>query len=158
MPGSVSTPKCPIFLRRYTARLQAQPLWAPSNRLWSRFFLGSLPITVVPDFTCWTLMIPTLWCWGRSVSSEIDIDGHDPAAFTGDDKEFLEEVAQIVGTYIEGHDKTSTSWPSRNQTKPTRLSMAQTIRGLPSVHGEADSYISGRRPSSHHECSVASLG
>jgi L-methionine (R)-S-oxide reductase len=43
------------------------------------------------------------------VIGEIDIDSHDPAAFTADDKALLEEVAQIVGTYIEAHDKTSTS-------------------------------------------------
>ena len=38
------------------------------------------------------------------VVGEIDIDSHDPAAFTEDDKSLLEEVAQIVGTYIEEHD------------------------------------------------------
>jgi GAF domain-containing protein len=43
------------------------------------------------------------------VIGEIDIDSRDPAAFTADDKALLEEVAQIVGTYIEAHDKTSTS-------------------------------------------------
>jgi L-methionine (R)-S-oxide reductase len=43
------------------------------------------------------------------VVGEIDIDSHDPAAFTGDDKALLEEVAQILGTYIEEHDDTSKS-------------------------------------------------
>jgi L-methionine (R)-S-oxide reductase len=43
------------------------------------------------------------------VIGEIDIDSHDPAAFTANDKALLEEVAEIVGTYIERHDKTSTS-------------------------------------------------
>lgn len=37
------------------------------------------------------------------VIGEIDIDSHDPAAFTDVDRIFLEEVAQIVGNYIEGH-------------------------------------------------------
>ena len=44
-----------------------------------------------------------------NVIGEIDIDSHDPAAFTQDDKNLLEEVAQIVGTYIEGHDKPLTT-------------------------------------------------
>jgi L-methionine (R)-S-oxide reductase len=37
------------------------------------------------------------------VIGEIDIDSHDPAAFTGDDRLFLEDAARIVGTYIEEH-------------------------------------------------------
>jgi L-methionine (R)-S-oxide reductase len=37
------------------------------------------------------------------VIGEIDIDSHDPAAFTDADRLFLEETAQIVGTYIEAH-------------------------------------------------------
>jgi len=37
------------------------------------------------------------------VIGEIDIDSHDPAAFTEDDRQFLEEAARIVGTYIEKH-------------------------------------------------------
>jgi L-methionine (R)-S-oxide reductase len=37
---------------------------------------------------------------GRVVG-EIDIDSHNPAAFTEADRIFLEEVAGIVGTYIE---------------------------------------------------------
>jgi L-methionine (R)-S-oxide reductase len=37
------------------------------------------------------------------VIGEIDIDSHDPAAFTEDDRQFLEEAARIVGTYIEEH-------------------------------------------------------
>jgi L-methionine (R)-S-oxide reductase len=49
-----------------------------------------------------------------NVIGEIDIDSHNPAAFTQDDKTLLEEIAQIVGTYIEGHDKlvTTKSSPS----------------------------------------------
>ena len=43
------------------------------------------------------------------VIGEIDIDSHDPAAFTGDDRLFLEEAARIVGKYIEEHsDETAT--------------------------------------------------
>ncbi len=38
------------------------------------------------------------------VIGEIDIDSHDPAAFTQDDKTLLEEVAQIVGRYAEEHN------------------------------------------------------
>ena len=37
------------------------------------------------------------------VVGEIDIDSHDPAAFTDEDRIFLEEAARIVGAYIEGH-------------------------------------------------------
>jgi L-methionine (R)-S-oxide reductase len=37
------------------------------------------------------------------VIGEIDIDSHDPAAFTEDDRLFLEETARIVGAYIEEH-------------------------------------------------------
>jgi GAF domain-containing protein len=36
-----------------------------------------------------------------SVVGEIDIDSHNPAAFTDADRIFLEEVAGIVGAYIE---------------------------------------------------------
>ena len=35
------------------------------------------------------------------VIGEIDIDSHAPAAFTEDDRLFLEEATRIVGTYIE---------------------------------------------------------
>jgi GAF domain-containing protein len=35
------------------------------------------------------------------VAGEIDIDSHDPAAFTGADRVFLEEAARIVGSFIE---------------------------------------------------------
>jgi L-methionine (R)-S-oxide reductase len=38
-----------------------------------------------------------------SVVGEIDIDSHDPAAFTDADRTFLEEAARIVGKYIEQH-------------------------------------------------------
>jgi L-methionine (R)-S-oxide reductase len=37
------------------------------------------------------------------VIGEIDIDSHDPAAFTDEDRVFLEETARIVGRYIEQH-------------------------------------------------------
>jgi L-methionine (R)-S-oxide reductase len=43
----------------------------------------------------------------ESVVGEIDIDSHTAAAFTDDDRAFLEEVARIVGAYI-----------SRSQTTP----------------------------------------
>jgi L-methionine (R)-S-oxide reductase len=38
------------------------------------------------------------------VIGEIDIDSHNPAAFTEEDKSFLEKIAQIIGTYVEEHD------------------------------------------------------
>jgi GAF domain-containing protein len=41
------------------------------------------------------------------VIGEIDIDSHNPAAFTGQDKNLLEEVAQIIGKYVEEHDAPS---------------------------------------------------
>jgi L-methionine (R)-S-oxide reductase len=39
------------------------------------------------------------------VVGEIDIDSHNPAAFKDTDRVFLEEVAGIVGMYIERHPK-----------------------------------------------------
>ncbi len=36
-----------------------------------------------------------------AVVGEIDIDSHDLAAFSGKDREFLEECAAIVGSFIE---------------------------------------------------------
>jgi GAF domain-containing protein len=36
-----------------------------------------------------------------TVVGEIDIDSHDPAAFTEADRSFLEEAARILGKYIE---------------------------------------------------------
>ena len=38
-----------------------------------------------------------------SVVGEIDIDSHAPAAFNDLDRTFLEEVARIVGRFIEDH-------------------------------------------------------
>ncbi len=35
------------------------------------------------------------------VAGEIDIDSHDPAAFRDSDRIFLEEIARIVGAYME---------------------------------------------------------
>ena len=40
---------------------------------------------------------------GGRVVGEIDIDSHAPAAFTDDDRVFLEEVAKVVGKFIEEH-------------------------------------------------------
>jgi L-methionine (R)-S-oxide reductase len=39
----------------------------------------------------------------QSIAGEIDIDSHNLAAFTEVDRAFLEEVAGIVGGYIEAH-------------------------------------------------------
>lgn len=41
------------------------------------------------------------------VIGEIDIDSHDPAAFTNADRIFLEEAARIVGTYVESQKDSS---------------------------------------------------
>ncbi|MGD0892489.1 MAG: GAF domain-containing protein [Terracidiphilus sp.] len=45
------------------------------------------------------IVVP-IYAHGRVVG-EIDIDSHDPAAFTQEDRAFLEETALIVGSYIE---------------------------------------------------------
>jgi len=45
------------------------------------------------------IVVP-IYAFGRVVG-EIDIDSHQPAAFIDEDKTFLEEIARIVGAYIE---------------------------------------------------------
>jgi L-methionine (R)-S-oxide reductase len=50
------------------------------------------------------IVVP-IYASGRIIG-EIDIDSHDPAAFTGDDRDLLEEVARIVGNFIENHSET----------------------------------------------------
>jgi L-methionine (R)-S-oxide reductase len=47
------------------------------------------------------IVVP-IYAHGKVVG-EIDIDSHDPAAFTEADRIFLEEAARIVGSYIEQH-------------------------------------------------------
>ncbi|HTB16210.1 MAG TPA: GAF domain-containing protein [Bryobacteraceae bacterium] len=47
------------------------------------------------------IVVP-VYASGRVVG-EIDIDSHNPAAFGDADRVFLEEVARIVGGYIERH-------------------------------------------------------
>lgn len=47
------------------------------------------------------IVVP-IYAQGKVVG-EIDIDSHDPAAFRAADKLFLEEVAKVVGNYIEKH-------------------------------------------------------
>lgn len=42
-----------------------------------------------------------------AVAGEIDIDSHDPAAFNADDRAMLEEVARIMGRYMEQHPAAS---------------------------------------------------
>ncbi len=51
------------------------------------------------------------------VIGEIDIDSHDPAAFTEDDRSLLEEVTQIVGMYVEEHGTPPAllTWLNSNQ-------------------------------------------
>ncbi len=48
------------------------------------------------------IVVP-IYAHGRVVG-EIDIDSHDPAAFTDQDRQLLEEVAGIVGKYAEEHN------------------------------------------------------
>ena len=48
------------------------------------------------------IVVP-IYAHGKIIG-EIDIDSHDPAAFTGQDKSLLEEVARIMGMYVEEHD------------------------------------------------------
>jgi len=38
-----------------------------------------------------------------AVIGEIDIDSHNPAAFTQQDRDLLEEIAEIIGGYLEKH-------------------------------------------------------
>ncbi|WP_263358332.1 GAF domain-containing protein [Acidicapsa ligni] len=47
------------------------------------------------------IVVP-IYVHGR-ILGEIDIDSHDAAAFTSADRDFLEEAARIIGTYIEKH-------------------------------------------------------
>jgi GAF domain-containing protein len=52
------------------------------------------------------------------IIGEIDIDSHDHAAFHEDDRVFLEEVARIVGSYIEKHPIDSATPQSEAALKP----------------------------------------
>jgi L-methionine (R)-S-oxide reductase len=52
------------------------------------------------------------------VIGEIDIDSHDPAAFKSEDRVFLEEVASIVGRYIEERAAGSTAPQSSRAPRP----------------------------------------
>jgi L-methionine (R)-S-oxide reductase len=54
---------------------------------------------------------------GRVVG-EIDIDSHDRAAFKDEDRVFLDEVAGIVGRYIEQHPAESLAPQSSPALKP----------------------------------------
>jgi GAF domain-containing protein len=47
------------------------------------------------------IVVP-IYAHGKVVG-EIDIDSHDPAAFKQEDRDFLEEAARIVGSYMEAH-------------------------------------------------------
>jgi L-methionine (R)-S-oxide reductase len=47
------------------------------------------------------IVVP-IYAHGKIIG-EIDIDSHNPAAFTEEDRVFLEETASIVGEYIEQH-------------------------------------------------------
>jgi GAF domain-containing protein len=50
----------------------------------------------------WRNIVVPIYLRG-SIIGEIDIDSHDPAAFTDADRTFLEEAARIVSSYIEQH-------------------------------------------------------
>jgi L-methionine (R)-S-oxide reductase len=47
------------------------------------------------------IVVP-IYAHGKIIG-ELDIDSHNPAAFTEEDRVFLEETASIVGKYIEQH-------------------------------------------------------
>lgn len=52
------------------------------------------------------------------VAGEIDIDGHDLAAFKDEDRVFLEELARIVGRYLEEHPADLAAPQSRPAPQP----------------------------------------
>jgi GAF domain-containing protein len=62
------------------------------------------------------IVVP-IYANGRIVG-EIDIDSHDPAAFTEEDRVFLEEVARIVGGFIEKHRVESSAPQSKPAVSP----------------------------------------
>jgi len=62
------------------------------------------------------IVVP-IYAAGRIVG-EIDIDSHNPAAFKAVDRVFLEEVARIVGSYIEEHPGEVLAPPSESDPKP----------------------------------------
>ena len=47
------------------------------------------------------IVVP-IYAHGKIIG-ELDIDSHNPAAFTEEDRVFLEETASIVGKYMEQH-------------------------------------------------------
>ena len=55
------------------------------------------------------------------VVGEIDIDSHDPAAFTQEDRVFLEEVARIVGSFLETHPVENYAFQSKPPHDPEPL-------------------------------------
>jgi L-methionine (R)-S-oxide reductase len=61
------------------------------------------------------IVVP-IYANGRVVG-EIDIDSHDPAAFKNEDRAFLEEVARIVGSYMEKHP--AESGPPQSSPAPS---------------------------------------
>jgi L-methionine (R)-S-oxide reductase len=52
------------------------------------------------------------------VVGEIDVDSHDPAAFTDTDQVFLEAVALIVGTFIEHGVRKSQTAQTKSLSNP----------------------------------------
>jgi GAF domain-containing protein len=62
------------------------------------------------------IVVP-IYANGRIVG-EIDIDSHDRAAFRYEDRVFLEEVARIVGSYIEAHPAESLAPQSKPASNP----------------------------------------
>jgi GAF domain-containing protein len=62
------------------------------------------------------IVVP-IYANGRAVG-EIDIDSHDPTAFKEDDRVFLEEVARIVGNYMEEHPAESAGPQSKPVPNP----------------------------------------
>jgi GAF domain-containing protein len=62
------------------------------------------------------IVVP-IYATGKVVG-EIDVDSHERAGFKNDDRVFLEEVARIVGSYIEGHPAESVAQQSGPALQP----------------------------------------
>jgi L-methionine (R)-S-oxide reductase len=77
--------------------------------------VGSAPRYLSCSIDTKSEIVVPIYADGKVVG-EIDIDSHDSAAFHEDDRVFLEEVARIVGSYIEKHPVESAA----PQSEPAR--------------------------------------
>jgi hypothetical protein len=50
--------------------------------------------------------------------NRLDIDSHDPGAFQDEDRLLVEEVARIVGGFLEAHPRGSLATQSNLDLKP----------------------------------------